>query len=137
MATQRAVVPEDWDWDAYTPDADLLEEAERDAQNSALNWCCTYRSGRERKVRSVLQLFCECDAVDETLSALVKGETPPMARIHDAMKDIADRIRIPWPGGAIKVKVGLIVVLPLLIFLLWLSTLLQSYVLAGYANSAA
>ena len=82
-------------------------------------------------MRSVLQLFCECDAVDETLSALVKGETPPMARVHDAMKDIADRIRIPWPGGAIKIKVGLIVVLPLLSFLLWLSTLLQSSVLAG------
>ena len=77
--------------------------------------CCEYVNSRGVQ-RHVCQCFCECEDVDKSLDACLCckcGGTGGAGGVHQiarALRDVQDRIRVPWPGGAINVDIG--VVLP-------------------------
>ena len=80
------------------------EVAVEDPTSGRLN-CCEYARARDGKVRNVLQCFCECDAVDESASNLLaRGEVPTPSQMRRIEEDIADRIRVPWVRGAVRIN---------------------------------
>jgi hypothetical protein len=67
--------------------------------------CCEYARARDGEVRNVLQCFCECDAVDETASnVLTLGQMPTRSQVRRIEEDVADRFRVPWVTGAVRVN---------------------------------
>ena len=71
--------------------------------------CCEYKNSKNR-TRNVLQCFCECDKVDESFDKMFNGENIPESEWDMMLNDMADRVRIPWPGGAKKVSIYLFLV---------------------------
>ena len=73
------------------------------------NGCCEYTNSKNRQ-RNVLQCFCECDKVDESFDKMLRGEVVSDNQWENMLEDIADRIRVPWPGGAKKVSIYIFLV---------------------------
>jgi hypothetical protein len=90
--------------DAYI-DSIARGETEIDATSERQLSVCEYIRERDGETRHIFQLFCECNQVDETIESLMtEGKLPNRNRIQLIESDIADRIRIPWFGGAIKIN---------------------------------
>ena len=78
---------------------------------------CEYIRQRDGETRHVLQLFCECNEVDNTLEDLMtSGRLPTSSRLQRLELDVSDRIRVPWPGGAVKFNLWFLI-MPLLLAL--------------------
>ena len=92
--------------------------------------CCEYVRTSDGQVRSVLQCFCECDAVDETASNMLsQGQMPNSTQIRRIEQDIADRIRLPWITGAVRLNPWLLV-LPVALYVeMWLARAVGSSIL--------
>ena len=102
--------------DAYI-DSIARGETEIDEQSQQKPGICEYLRERDGETRHVFQLFCECNEVDQTLEDLVlRGKVPTADRLHRIERDISDRIRIPWPGGAIPLNIWFFLI-PLLLFI--------------------
>mmetsp|Transcript_106688 Transcript_106688/g.299768 ORF Transcript_106688/g.299768 Transcript_106688/m.299768 type:complete len:414 (-) Transcript_106688:175-1416(-) len=77
--------------------------------------CCDYVSA-SGEVRSVLQFFCECNEADVFFDEIFRGQGADLDRFDRAVRDVDDRVRVPWPfgdGGALHL--GLPGLLPPLI----------------------
>ncbi|CAM9734149.1 unnamed protein product [Sphacelaria rigidula] len=76
-----------------------------------------------------MQLFCECDDLDETFTDLVSSTSRPGPTADGNASNInrwerilvvaQDRSRIPWPGGAKRIDLAWVVSATLLCLLRW------------------
>ena len=71
-------------------------------------YCCEYRNQHGQQ-RHLMQCFCECDDLDECVGDSCCCKSASGSRIHQIRRIVrtaTDRVRIPWPGGAIKIDCG-------------------------------
>ena len=92
--------------------------------------CCEYKRASNGKVRNVLQCFCECDDVDETMDHLLtRGQMPTRSQMRRIEDDCTDRIRLPWVTGAVRVNPWIIFI-PLILYAeVWLVEMTDSTVM--------
>ena len=56
--------------------------------------------------RHILQCLCQCEDLDAAADDLVSGRGPSKERLDNIGATIQDRIRIPFPGGALRVELS-------------------------------
>ena len=61
---------------------------------------------RKGKRRHMLQCLCQCEDLDSAADDLVSGRGPSSERLHNIGATIQDRIRVPFPGGALRVELS-------------------------------
>ncbi|CAN0273011.1 unnamed protein product [Hapterophycus canaliculatus] len=87
-------------------------------------------------VRADLQLFCECEDLDETLTNLVSPDSGSSTSTPGGWKRVLavaqDRARVPWPGGARRVDLAWLIAAALL----WLVRVLHCSVNEPHAFAA-
>ena len=50
-------------------------------------------------------LFCDCQELDDTFDRLITRTKVPEKRCEAILEVIEDRLRLPWPRGAIKLPI--------------------------------
>ncbi|CAM9346861.1 unnamed protein product [Ascophyllum nodosum] len=108
------------------------------------NWCEYISENGE--VKHVLQLFCECEDLDETITELLsqsaetRDEGDSVRRVGSrwrrVLDAIQDRARLPWPGGAKRVDLGWFVAAFLLELLRWQIRRSKTLVAVGLSLAA-
>ena len=66
---------------------------------------CEYWDRKGRR-RHILQCLCQCEDLDAAADDLVSGRGPSSDRLQNISATIQDRIRIPFPGGALRVELS-------------------------------
>ncbi|XP_063724546.1 palmitoyltransferase ZDHHC23-B-like [Symsagittifera roscoffensis] len=64
--------------------------------------CCEYLSFEEKRKRHLLQFCCDCVLIDEVCERCLRCETIPVSRFYKLSAVMLDRMRIPSPGGAVR-----------------------------------
>ncbi|KAB0802109.1 hypothetical protein PPYR_04295 [Photinus pyralis] len=75
--------------------------------------CCEYidlNQGRNH----ILACCCNCEDLDESVDKLLMGQTVSSSLRQNFLLTLEDRLRIPWPGGARKIRPGLLLALTLI-----------------------
>merc|ERR1711976_233911 len=91
--------------------------------------CCEYKNVHGERAH-LCGLLCDCAELDDAFDKAFKGLAIPEQRGGQILEVIEDRLRLPWPRGAIKVpldKVGPWLLVPLLFKIAsqsWLSQVL-------------
>lgn len=62
--------------------------------------CCEYQNRRGERAH-LLGLCCDCEDLDRVADSLIFGRSVDRDRMAEVLRTAEDRIRIPWPGGAI------------------------------------
>ena len=76
-----------------------------DQEDSSPLCCCEYRNVQGERTH-LLAFFCDCEDLDNAVDQCVKGNPVPKEKLGAICNVIADRIRIPWPSGAIQIELG-------------------------------
>ena len=84
--------------------------------------CCEYYT-REGERSHLLALCCDCVALDEAVDSLVSGGGVKPHLLPQILDTVEERLRLPWPGGAVPVPLGKTVPLVLVPGLIWLASL--------------
>ena len=63
--------------------------------------CCEYVNS-EGERSHLLALCCDCQALDSAVDSLVSGGSVDRERVRSIIDTVEERLRIPWPGGAVK-----------------------------------
>jgi len=66
--------------------------------------CCEYTNVQGERAH-LCSLFCDCQELDDTFDRLIMRAKIPEKRCEAILGVIEDRLRIPWPRGAIKVPI--------------------------------
>lgn len=63
--------------------------------------CCEYYNIKGDRTH-LLALCCECDELDNAVDQCLKGKGFPNNKCSAILEVISDRLRIPWPSGALR-----------------------------------
>ena len=66
--------------------------------------CCEYRNVHGERSH-LCGLLCDCSELDDTFDKLFSRKKLPPNRLGAILEVVEDRLRIPWPRGAIKLPV--------------------------------
>ncbi len=66
--------------------------------------CCEYRNRRGERSH-LLACCCACDELDQAADRLFSGHSVGRDRLDEILKELDDRCRVPWRGGAWRVGV--------------------------------
>ncbi|XP_037079262.1 palmitoyltransferase ZDHHC23-like, partial [Pollicipes pollicipes] len=94
-------------------------------EGSAEPLCCCEYVNMEGEKSHILAVCCDCEAVDDTCDRWIKRLSVPESNYDRIQATVADRLRIPWFGGARPCSWELLVSIistPLLMLLSTLST---------------
>ncbi|XP_075243123.1 palmitoyltransferase ZDHHC23-B-like [Convolutriloba macropyga] len=64
--------------------------------------CCEYLSVEESRRRHILQFCCDCILLDDICERCLRCETVPIGRFYKLFAVMLDRVRLPSPGGAVR-----------------------------------
>ncbi|XP_075292930.1 palmitoyltransferase ZDHHC23 isoform X2 [Opisthocomus hoazin] len=95
--------------------------------------CCEYVDRRGER-NHLAACCCDCEDLDESCERWLTRRPPPPGALRRIAGTVADRARVPWFGGAVKVNVSLVpplVLLPAALHLAALHFLLGLAVLAS------
>ena len=84
--------------------------------------CCEYYS-KEGERSHLLALCCDCVALDEAVDSLVSGGGVRPHLLPQILDTVEERLRLPWPGGAVRIPLGRTAPLVLVPGLVWLASL--------------
>ena len=84
--------------------------------------CCEYYT-KEGERSHLLALCCDCVALDEAVDSLVSGGAVRPHLLPQILDTIEERLRLPWPGGAVRFPLDKTVPLVLVPGLIWLASL--------------
>lgn len=97
------------------------------AQDSNPLCCCEYENVHGERAH-LCGLLCDCAEIDDAFDKVFfKGKMPPN-RMESILEVVEDRLRLPWPKGAIKVPIDRVspwILVPLLFKLASMSWLTQ------------
>ena len=63
--------------------------------------CCEYQNSHGERAH-LLGLFCDCAELDDAVDKLISGVKIPSNRLSTILEVLEDRLRLPWPRGALK-----------------------------------
>ena len=63
--------------------------------------CCEYQNSHGERAH-LLGLFCDCAELDDAFDKLISGVKIPSNRMSAILEVVEDRLRLPWPRGALK-----------------------------------
>jgi len=66
--------------------------------------CCEYTNVQGERAH-LCGLFCDCQELDDTFDRLISRTKVPEKRCEAILEVIEDRLRLPWPRGAIKLPI--------------------------------
>ena len=66
--------------------------------------CCEYTNVHGDRAH-LCGLLCDCSELDDTVDKFITGAKLPDQRFQAILEVIEDRLRLPWPRGAVKIQV--------------------------------
>ena len=90
--------------------------------------CCEYHTYQGERAH-LLGLCCDCEALDSAVDGLVKGGGLRSDKVREILDVAEERLRIPWPGGALRIPLSSTLPVILVPGLLWIASL--HYILTG------
>ena len=90
--------------------------------------CCEYLTYQGERAH-LLGLCCDCEALDTMVDSLVKGGGVRGDKVREVLDTAEERLRLPWPGGAVRIPLSSTLPVILVPSLLWTASL--HFVLAG------
>lgn len=84
--------------------------------------CCEYHTCQGERAH-LLQLCCDCEALDSAVDSLVSGRGVKSDTVREILDVVEERVRIPWRGGAVQLPLSAALPVLLVPGLLWLASL--------------
>ena len=84
--------------------------------------CCEYLTYQGERAH-LLGLCCDCEALDTAVDSLVKGGGLRADKVREILDVAEERLRVPWPGGAVRIPLSSTLPIILVPGLLWLASL--------------